>query len=55
MARRPVFSATTAKKKRGRSSFLWQGRVAKRLGLQFTLRPRGRPKKKGQGDSPGLF
>ena len=33
----------------------WQGRVAKRLGLQFTLRPRGRPKKKGQGDSPGLF
>ena len=33
----------------------WQGRVAKRLGLEFTRRPRGRPKKKGQGDSPGLF
>ena len=27
----------------------WQQRVAKRLGLEFTLRPRGRPKKKPEG------
>jgi len=28
----------------------WQRRIAKRLGLEYTLRPRGRPKKK-EGDS----
>ena len=27
-------------------SLPWQGRMARRLGLEFTLRPRGRPKKK---------
>ena len=33
----------------------WQARVAKRLGLEFTLRARGRPKKKGPEGSPRLF
>jgi putative transposase len=36
---------------RGRpfGSELWARRVAKRLGLEYTLRPRGRPRKKGKG------
>ena len=32
---------------------LWQKQVARRLGLQYTLRPRGRPKK--PVDEPALF
>jgi putative transposase len=27
----------------------WQKQIARRLGLQYTLRPRGRPKKAGDG------
>jgi putative transposase len=41
---------------RGRpfGSDLWAGRTAKRLGLEYTLRPRGRPRKKGKGSGePG--
>jgi putative transposase len=30
-------------------SDLWARRTAKRLGLEYTLRPRGRPRKKGKG------
>jgi putative transposase len=33
----------------------WQKRIAKRLGLEYTLRPRGRPKKKGGSDATPLL
>jgi putative transposase len=33
----------------------WQRRIAKRLGLEYTLRARGRPRKKQQGASGSLF
>ena len=32
----------------------WQKRMAKRLGLEYTLRPRGRPRKKQEGQSESL-
>jgi putative transposase len=33
-------------------SATWQQRTAKRLGLEYTLRPKGRPKKKPKGGAP---
>jgi putative transposase len=33
-------------------SATWQQRIAKRLGVEYTLRPRGRPKKKQKGAPP---
>jgi putative transposase len=40
---------------RGRpfGSDLWSRRTAKRLGLEYTLRPRGRPQKNGKAPDPG--
>lgn len=40
---------------RGRpfGSELWARRTAKRLGLEYTLRPRGRPRKNGRPPEPG--
>jgi putative transposase len=36
-------------------SELWQRRTAKGMGLEFTLRPRGRPKKKADGSGADLL
>jgi len=33
----------------------WQSRIAKRLGLEYTLRPRGRPKKNQDGQTPSAL